>query len=90
MQQRPSVGGKRKMSQSAERTSPAPRKPRAAKKQPTVEEIQLRAYEIYLERHGAPGNPNEDWLRAEREVLQEYAPKPRVRKSPAAPKSKAA
>lgn len=73
------------MSQSAERTSPAPRKPRATKQQqPTVQEIQLRAYEIYLERKGAPGNPSEDWLRAEREVLQKYAPKPR------APKSKAA
>ena len=34
------------------------------------EKIQLRAYEIYLERNGAPGNPLEDWVRAEREVLQ--------------------
>lgn len=30
----------------------------------------MRAYEIYLERNGAPGNPLEDWVRAEREVLQ--------------------
>ena len=34
------------------------------------QKIQLRAYEIYLERNGAPGNPLEDWVRAEREVLQ--------------------
>lgn len=34
------------------------------------EKIQLRAYEIYLERNGAPGNPLEDWVRAEREVLE--------------------
>jgi DUF2934 family protein len=34
------------------------------------EKVQLRAYEIYLERNGAPGNPLEDWVRAEREVLQ--------------------
>jgi hypothetical protein len=32
--------------------------------------IELRAYEIYLERNGAPGNPLEDWVRAEREILQ--------------------
>jgi hypothetical protein len=30
----------------------------------------MRAYEIYLERNGAPGNPLEDWVRAEREVMQ--------------------
>jgi hypothetical protein len=34
------------------------------------EKIAKRAYEIYLERNGAPGNPLEDWVRAEREVLQ--------------------
>ncbi|MGH9742627.1 MAG: DUF2934 domain-containing protein [Candidatus Acidiferrum sp.] len=34
------------------------------------QKIELRAYEIYLERNGAPGNPIEDWVRAEREVLQ--------------------
>ncbi|HTQ59828.1 MAG TPA: DUF2934 domain-containing protein [Candidatus Solibacter sp.] len=34
------------------------------------QKIQMRAYEIYLERNGAPGNPLEDWVRAEREVLQ--------------------
>ena len=50
------------------------RKPRAAKApspaaQPTTEQIQLRAYQIYVERNGAPGNPFEDWTRAERELL---------------------
>jgi Protein of unknown function (DUF2934) len=33
------------------------------------EKIAVRAYEIYLERKGAPGNPLEDWVRAEREIL---------------------
>ena len=33
------------------------------------EKIRFRAYEIYLERNGAPGNPLEDWVRAEREIL---------------------
>ncbi len=32
--------------------------------------IRQRAYEIFQERHGAPGNPREDWARAEREVRE--------------------
>jgi hypothetical protein len=35
---------------------------------PSREEIQLRAYEIYLERGGLPGNELDDWLQAEREL----------------------
>jgi hypothetical protein len=35
---------------------------------PSREEIRLRAYEIYLERGGLPGNELDDWLRAEREL----------------------
>src|SRR5580658_6414490 len=42
----------------------------SAKKLSPQEKIAKRAYEIYLERNGAPGNPLEDWVRAEREVLQ--------------------
>jgi Protein of unknown function (DUF2934) len=50
-------------------TSPAPRK-RVTKSAPTPEQIQTRAYEIYLERHGAPGDPLSDWIQAERELQQ--------------------
>ena len=32
------------------------------------EEIRRRAYELYVERGETPGNENEDWLIAEREV----------------------
>ena len=32
------------------------------------EEIRRRAYEIYLERGGLPGDELDDWLRAEREL----------------------
>jgi hypothetical protein len=32
-------------------------------------QIRERAYELYLERGSTPGQENEDWLRAEREVL---------------------
>lgn len=35
---------------------------------PSREEIERRAYEIYQERGGASGNPEDDWLRAEREL----------------------
>ncbi len=32
------------------------------------DEIRRRAYEIYLERNGSPGDECQDWLSAEREV----------------------
>ena len=32
------------------------------------DEIRLRAYEIYLERNGSPGDEHQDWLTAEREI----------------------
>lgn len=53
----------------------APAKPKTRAKakakslQISMEEvIRLRAYEIYLQRGGTPGNPHEDWNVAEREV----------------------
>ena len=33
------------------------------------EEIRRRAYELFELRNGADGSPEEDWIRAEREVL---------------------
>jgi len=36
------------------------------------EEIRQRAYELYLERNGSPGDQNQDWLVAEREVLAKH------------------
>lgn len=42
----------------------------STKRLTSQQKIELRAYEIYLERNGAPGNPLEDWVRAEREILQ--------------------
>jgi Protein of unknown function (DUF2934) len=59
--------------------------PEAAKKAPKVaakpsyEEIALRAYHIYRERGCAPGDPMQDWLRAEQELLG--TPKKTRRKS---------
>ena len=74
---------------SAEATAtPKTRKAVAPKKasSPTHEEIALRAYHIYLQRNGAPGNPFEDWKRAEQELVREAAkPKARARKSKVVP-----
>jgi hypothetical protein len=47
---------------------------------PTNEAIQLRAYQIYLERNGAPGDPLADWVRAETELLQAGAGAPKSRR----------
>ena len=36
------------------------------------EEIELRAYQIYVERGGADGHDVDDWLQAERELSGRY------------------
>jgi len=41
---------------------------------PRHEEIYLRAYHIYLERGGLPGNELDDWLQAERELKRAAPP----------------
>jgi hypothetical protein len=61
-------------------SSPAKSKTsRAAKAKPSPEAIALRAYHIYLERNGAPGDPHADWLRAEAELIAK--PKESARRS---------
>jgi len=35
---------------------------------PNDEQVRARAYEIYLARNGAPGNPESDWRQAEEEL----------------------
>jgi hypothetical protein len=74
------------MPKTTEVSSPARRKPRTAKRLPTTEEIQLRAYEIYLDRNGAPGNELDDWVQAERQLLDKRGAK----KSPKTARAKAA
>jgi hypothetical protein len=64
------------MPETRKTSSPAVRNSHAATSNPTREQIALRAYEIYLERGGAPGNELEDWTCAERELL-ERGTKPR-------------
>jgi hypothetical protein len=53
-------------------SSPAGAKAPRRKSGPTHEEIEFRAYQIYLERGGEHGWDVEDWLNAERELLKKY------------------
>jgi hypothetical protein len=46
--------------------------PKTASEAPAREEIELRAYQIYVERDGAHGQDVEDWLQAERELVEKY------------------
>ena len=69
------------MSKKMKSALPAAKKARPAKTAPTHEEIALRAYEIYLERGGAPGDALEDWTRAERELTEKNT-KPRSKMGP--------
>ena len=57
------------MSKPLEKSSPGS-EPQMAQGRPTREEIELRAYEIYVERGGARGQEMEDWLQAERELVE--------------------
>jgi hypothetical protein len=54
-----------------EQPTPLPATPKVEPKQPTITEddVRLRAYELYLQRGGIPGDEVSDWLQAERELL---------------------
>ena len=58
-------------------------------KKATREEIERRAYEIYLARAGDSGSEVEDWLEAERQLTGEGAEEleewPEIEASPAPP-----
>lgn len=59
------------MSKAAEKSS-VEGAPQTAGSRPTRGEIELRAHQIYVERGGAPGQDVEDWLQAERELLEKH------------------
>ena len=55
------------------------------RKSPSIEEIEIRAYEIYLERGGEEGRSVEDWLAAEKELTErQEQPGPSIPKTRAA------
>lgn len=54
----------------AAKKSPARSLGSAELPRPTVEEIRLRAYEIYVERGRIDGQELDDWVQAERELTE--------------------
>jgi hypothetical protein len=46
------------------------------RKELSKEDIAHRAYELFLQRDGAPGNDIEDWVRAEKELTSEVVAAP--------------
>lgn len=56
------------MSKTKEAPAPKAKKAARTKTKPTQDQIAARAYEIYLERGATPGDPMQDWLRAESEL----------------------
>ncbi len=47
----------------------------------TREEIELRAFQIFIERGGTDGHDVDDWEEAERELYEEYANTGRMAKA---------
>jgi Protein of unknown function (DUF2934) len=77
-------GQKEDMSKPIEKFSPTRSEPRTAEGHPTREQIERRAYQFYLERGGAHGQDVEDWLKAERELLEKHRKTGRLAKAAAA------
>jgi len=48
-------------------------RPKTDRPLPTAEQIEARAYELYLQRDRKGGQELEDWLIAEKELKQDYA-----------------
>lgn len=72
------------MAKTRESSSPVAEKSRNGHTQPTREEIALLAYHIYLERAGAPGDALNDWIAAERQLIELAGKSGKSRKKPAA------
>ena len=56
------------MSKTKEAPAPKSKQADTPKSKPTQDQIAARAYEIYLDRGATPGDPMQDWLRAESEL----------------------
>jgi hypothetical protein len=69
------------MSKPIEKSSPGSGQP-IVERHPTREEIELRAFQIYVERGSAQGNDLEDWLQAESELIEKYEKTGQTAKAP--------
>ncbi len=56
------------MSKTKEAPAPKSKQADTPKSKPTQDRIAARAYEVYLKRGATPGDPMQDWLRAEHEL----------------------
>ncbi|HKN60451.1 MAG TPA: DUF2934 domain-containing protein [Candidatus Acidoferrales bacterium] len=52
-------------------------------RKPSREEVELRAYEIYIERGAQDGHDAEDWIAAEEELSSPVASEPKTASSTA-------
>ena len=64
-----------------EKSSTVESESRTAEARPTDEEIELYAYQIYIERGCADGHDVDDWLQAEQELFEKYANTSRMTKA---------
>jgi hypothetical protein len=64
-----------------EKSSTAENESLTAKAHPTYEDIELRAYQIHIERGGTYGHDVDDWLQAQRELFEKYANTSRMTKA---------
>jgi len=60
------------MTKPTKEASPAVSDSQTAEDRPRREEIEVRAFQIYVERGGTHGQDMEDWLKAERELLEKH------------------
>ncbi len=60
------------MTKPTKEASPAVSDSKTGEARPGREEIEVRAFQIYVERGGAHGQDVEDWLQAERELLEKH------------------
>jgi Protein of unknown function (DUF2934) len=65
-------------SKQTEKSSLAGSESRTTEARPTDEEIELYAYQIYIERGCADGHDVDDWLQAEHELSEKYANSGRI------------
>lgn len=64
---------KKQVKQTKPATTVAQAPAAAVAPQDVQEQIRRRAYELYQQRNGEDGSPEEDWLRAEAEILTRSA-----------------
>ena len=61
------------MTKPKKQSSPAVSNLQTAERPPRRQEIEVRAFQIYVDRGGAHGQDVDDWLQAEHELLEKYA-----------------